>query len=338
MKKVLVVKTSSLGDVVQSLGVVDYLRRRQGVERVDWVAEEFCTPLLNAHPNIHRVIPIRSKQWRRLRDWAGFRSFKEQLRLETYDRVFDLQGNMKSAVVTVLARSSLKVGWAWSQVAEWPNTLFTHQRFEVPRGRSIREDYLALVQASYGDAVPFEPEALTFQLSPMERDTIEGLMRTYRDLPRPWTLVAPSSAWKNKELSEEYLLQVLDSESTGTPFFCWGSLEERNRAQSLLSDSQVSGQLLPKLSLAELQAWMQQVDLFIGMDSLPLHLCGTTNTPTLSFFGPSLASKYGLRGSQHRTIQGHCPYGEQFDKRCSKLRSCSTGACLKDLKQFQKSP
>jgi heptosyltransferase-1 len=76
---------------------------------------------------------------------------------------------------------------------------------------------------------------------------------------------------------------------------------------------------------------MDSVDLVVAMDSLPLHLAGTTKVKTFSVFGASLASKFKPAGKKHLTLQGHCPYGRVFEKRCPILRTCPTGACIRSL-------
>jgi heptosyltransferase-1 len=74
---------------------------------------------------------------------------------------------------------------------------------------------------------------------------------------------------------------------------------------------------------------MKGMDLVISMDSLPLHLAGSLNIPTFGVFGPSSAQKYNPSPSP--AFQAACPYNEVFMKRCPKLRTCPTGACLKNL-------
>lgn len=93
--------------------------------------------------------------------------------------------------------------------------------------------------------------------------------------------------------------------------------------------------VVDRLSLPALQNLMAHVDLVITMDSLPLHLAGTTMIPTYSFFGASSANKYKPLGKQSGTYQGICPYDRQFEKRCPILRTCKTGACIKNLEGSQ---
>ena len=75
-----------------------------------------------------------------------------------------------------------------------------------------------------------------------------------------------------------------------------------------------------------------ELDLVISMDSVLLHLAGTTNTPTFGIFGPSSPKKYLPLSAKHRYFSTTCPFGHLFQKRCSFLRICKRGSCLKDIK------
>jgi heptosyltransferase I len=77
------------------------------------------------------------------------------------------------------------------------------------------------------------------------------------------------------------------------------------------------------------------MDRVIAVDSAALALCGTTSTPSFSFFGPTQASIYKPLGVQHHHFQGTCPYAMSFSARCPRLRSCKTGACLKQASSLE---
>src|SRR5260221_27031 len=83
----------------------------------------------------------------------------------SYDIVLDLQGNTKSGVVTACAKSSLKVGFGYLSVPEWPNVLATHQRYNPPSGRNIREDYLFIAQSALNHFVSVPMEGVQLQLT-----------------------------------------------------------------------------------------------------------------------------------------------------------------------------
>ncbi len=326
--KILIVKTSSLGDIIHTFGAVDYLKNRFPHAQIDWVVELPFAELVKAHPHIDRVMAIESKKWRRSPFKQGHyqqvRAFRKQLREIHYDLLFDLQGNLKSGLITSFSRAKEKIGFGWRSLPEWPNGLFTTSKINPPEGKNIREDYLALIQRFFRDEAPYTVRPFSLKLDPIQLQKLETLMPT-GELP---TLVCPSSAWPNKCLEEKTLVKVLRRLKQDPYWFVWGSPAEREIALRLSSFFPGSS-VLERLSLPLLQHVMGRCKLVVAMDSLPLHLCGTTTTPSLSFFGPSSALKYRPLGDRHRAIQGDCPYGITFEKRCPKLRTCATGSCLK---------
>lgn len=129
----------------------------------------------------------------------------------------------------------------------------------------------------------------------------------------------------------EVLLRNMQEQMGCAFLLVWGSKEEQQIAEQLHSHFADDSIVVDKLSLALLQNLMNHVDLVVAMDSLPLHLAGTTRTPTLSVFGASLAEKFKPKGKRHFAYQGTCPYGKIFPKRCPILRTCPTGACIRNL-------
>ncbi len=319
MKKILIVKTSALGDIIHAFAVADYLKERFPLASIDWVAEKGGAPIVQANPAIHKTYVIDTKSWRKGRDLNGLRLFIKYLRQTHYDLLIDLQGNLKSGLVTGFSKANQKIGFGRKTVPEWPNTIFTRKRFDPPSGKNIREDYLHLVK-SYLD-----------EYSEDGIQKSEGKVEAVRGLP---IMVCPGSNWANKTLSKETLQGFLDRIAEKLPEskfqFIWGTHEEKQLVESL--QNRFSGSVvLDKMSLPELQKKMYSMKLVIAMDSLPLHLAGTTSALTYSVFGPSSATKYNPMGMKHHALQGACPYGETFEKRCPVLRTCPTGACMKDL-------
>ncbi len=315
--KFLIVKTSSLGDIIHAFKALAYLRYKCPYAQIDWVVEKPFRLLVERHPMIDRVHIIDTKAWRK--QWWR----RQKLKFPLYDIVFDLQGNLKSAWVLSKVKAKLKFGFGFKSVAEWPNCLFTNKHINPPKGQNIRDDYLAIIQAFFQEKHPFKEQPFLFQI---EKDE-EAILNT---IVAKATLVCPSAAWKNKQLPNDQLINELKNIS-GPLYFIWGSELERQRVEEL-SQQFVDAKVLPKLSLPLLQRVMDRCQLVISMDSLPLHLCGTTTTPTISFFGPSSSQKYAPVGKQHQTFQGDCPFNQVFEKRCPKLRSCQSAACINKLK------
>ncbi|MFC2049532.1 lipopolysaccharide heptosyltransferase I [Chlamydiota bacterium] len=333
--KVLIVKTSSLGDIIQTFAVLDYLKGRIPEVEIDWVVENAFAELVRAHPHVGRVLTIESKKWRSSflskENRGQMGAFRKALRETRYDLLFDFQGNVKSSCVVASARAREKIGFGWKTLPEWPAWLFTTYKVNPPPGRNIREDYLALAQGYFQDHEPYLPRPFSLKLDSLQQQKLADL---FVHNPKP-TLVCPSAAWPNKCLSEEGLTHTLQRLNKGLYWFVWGSPAERELAIRLSAYFPTST-VLERLSLPLLQHVMARSGLVVAMDSLPLHLCGTTSTPTLSFFGPSSAQKYRPLGEQHLAVQGKCPYNVLFEKRCPQLRTCSSGLCLKDTREIDR--
>jgi heptosyltransferase-1 len=327
--RVCIVKTSALGDIVQAFPVLSYLNERFSGVQIDWVVEAKHAELVSAHPLVQRAIAVDTPAWRRRPTLGPLQAFCRRVRQERYDVVFDLQGNLKSGLLTWPLRSAHKVGFGWATVAEWPNLLFTNRRFNPTPNQNICIDYLQLVQRYFGDKKPFVPKGFSFTISQEQTQALDAIFHS----KERHILVCPGSAWRNKQLPVStlvLLLQRIAAIAGGHYLFSWGSSEEREMAVALHQAFVQRSVLLERYPLAMLQNLMQRVDLVISMDSLPLHLAAMAGTPTFALFGPSSAAKYNPAGAQHGAFQGACPYGRSFTKRCPVLRTCPTGACLRD--------
>ncbi|HSX03735.1 MAG TPA: lipopolysaccharide heptosyltransferase I [Rhabdochlamydiaceae bacterium] len=324
--RVLIVKTSAIGDVIQTFPVLAYLKHKIPEVQIDWVVEKGMAELASSHPLVNKVIQVDTKTWRRnlfqKETWDSFRKFKKELRETEYDLLFDLQGNSKSALFTLMARSKEKVGYSFKRLPEKLNYLATTCRFDVPLGTNIQLQYLHLIQGYFKDLSHFPLQTVRLK-SEVQEVGLRG----------PILMVCFGSRWSNKQLPQETLLQLLKMIQEKFPFsflFIFGNEEEKKWAEKFESEFPHS-KALGGLTLPQLQNLMHDVGAVISMDSATLHLCGTTPTPSFSLFGPSSAHVYKPLGEQHFALQGSCPYGREFVKRCAILRTCKTGACIKDL-------
>ncbi|MGZ3732931.1 MAG: glycosyltransferase family 9 protein, partial [Parachlamydiaceae bacterium] len=156
--KILIVKASALDDIIHAFPVVDYIREIYPNATIHWTVECLFSALVKAHPGIQKAILIDTKKWRKGLFSSAIRNeiyqFIRELRQESYDVIFDLQGNTKSGLITGLAKGNKKVGFAWKTVSEWPNLLFTNQKMAIPQGASARQDYLQVVQNYFSQHCP----------------------------------------------------------------------------------------------------------------------------------------------------------------------------------------
>jgi heptosyltransferase-1 len=317
---ILIVKTSSLGDIIQAMSVLDDLCRRFPTAQIDWVVEEKLKSIVEAHPLVSRAIGFSFKPFR----WK----YLKFLRQTHYDLVFDLQSNTKSGLITLLARGKTKIGFGLHSVREWPNVLATNVRFEVPLTLNIRHQHLQLLSHFFQDAPAKKIQGVRFNLA--EENTLGKYLV---DAPSPRIMVCPGSRWVNKQLplaSWTLLLKNIEQELKPSFFLVWGSASEKAFCEEI--QRHLSAALVvDRLSFPLWQNLMNEMDLVIAVDSAALHLAGTTKTPTFSLFGPTSSSVFKPMGEEHGSFQGSCPYKINFTKTCPKLRTCPTGACIREL-------
>ncbi|MBP7074769.1 MAG: hypothetical protein KBA81_05225 [Rhabdochlamydiaceae bacterium] len=329
----LIVKTSSIGDIIQTFPVVEYLKSKHPACQIDWIVEEEYASLVKSHPGISQVLTVGSRRWRknlfRRKSYQELKELIAALKKTKYDVIFDLQGNTKSAFLTQVACGARKVGFGWNSSPEWPNYFVTRERFEVLPELPIQMRYLSVVQQFFKDEEPFSMKGVQLQLTPQEQQDLKH----YKREGQTCIMVAFASKWENKCLSLSTLIQFLKkihAQENCFFYFVSGSDAEKKIADELSSLFPES-LALQGLSFPLWQRLMGQMDLVISVDSAALALCGTTSAPSFSFFGPTQGSVYKPLGNQHHHYQGSCPYKETFSARCPQLRTCKTGACLKDV-------
>jgi heptosyltransferase-1 len=323
--KILIVKTSALGDIVHAMPVLEYLKEKHGNVQIDWVVEKGGASLVKAHPHVRKILVLDSKQWKKsiFKQRKAVFDFIKDLREEEYDIVFDFQSNIKSGFITALAKAKKKVGFGRKTVHEWPNLLATNTHFNPSQDKNIYERNLFLVQKIFGDegSWKLKPRLL---LTPESPNLSSQSTNRY--------MLCFGSRWETKKVSSliwREMLQRITNEGDEV-YIVYGSETEKNEAE-MIGAGLKGIHFLPPMTLPLWQNTMSLMTGILAVDSVGLHLAGYAGVPTFSIFGASSAKVFGPSGLNHASMQGTCPYGMTFDKRCPKLRSCSTGACIKEL-------
>lgn len=324
----LIVKMSSLGDILHALPVAKYIKEKFPKSAISWVVEDRFKDVLLDTPFVDTVIPLSIKDAKGnfFKIWKEISSFTQRVKKERFDVVFDLQGNLKSSLILALVKSKEKVGFSFSTVSEWPNAFFTNKRIPLTLSDQIFEQNLSFIYEY------FKEENGTFDLSISLKETKEK-GDFILEKKKPLFMVCPGSNWENKKLSEETLITFLQNIQEGIKasfVFIYGSEKERvfvEKLKELFPGSFSFG----KLRITNWQAVMSGVDAVIAVDSSSLHLAAISNVPTFSIFGPSSLEVYKPKGKIHEGVQGVCPYNKTFVKHCNLLRTCKTGACIKEI-------
>jgi heptosyltransferase-1 len=297
--RILLVKTSSLGDVVHNLPVASDIRQRFPDARIEWAVEESFGEIPRLHPAVAAVVAVAPRRWRRsLLDPATRREIarlRARLADGAYDLVIDTQGLLKSALITRLAPGR-RVGLDWISSRE-PLRPFYHRTYRVPWGQhavqrnrtlaGLALDYTPAPAIDYGIRVP--------QLAP-EPDwagRLRGTGKGYAVLLHATSAVAklwPEHQWMKlgDHLHQRGLLSVLP----------WGSDAERQRSEriaSMLKQAWVP----PRLDLT-LGAWLLgNACAVFGVDTGLSHLAAALGTPTVGIYCATDPAATGLFGAAH---------------------------------------
>lgn len=277
MPLILLVKTSSLGDVVHNLPVVSDLRRTiPGVE-IDWAVEESFAAIPRLHPALRQVVSVALRRWRKSL-WRGqtrdeIKSFLRGLRQREYDAVIDTQGLLKSALVTRAARGR-RYGLDWKSARE-PLFAFYDKTFDVPWKQHAVERNRSLAA-----------QALHYVLPATVDYGIRAAQRVF-----PWLQAKTWAVLLHATSAERKLWRELDWIALGRYFalqdICcvlpWGDVAERGRSETLAA--QIPGAIVaPALRLEEAAALLTGAHAVVGLDTGLTHLAAALNVPTVGIY------------------------------------------------------
>lgn len=327
--KVLIIKTSALGDILHALPVLDYLHRVSPGIKIDWVVEERNRELLDGNPLLNKIILFRSRIWRRklyLPDtWRQIIHFCRQLREEEYDYVFDIQGNLKSGMISSKTRCSEIFGFTREELQESVNLLFTKYQISMhPDDQHITDKNLRIVRAPFGgnfDGMRFKSSIAT---SHHNDKNAEVLLSTLSKGPN--VLFHCGTTWRTKLWTKANWIElgrrILSRYADANILFSWGNRNELNTATTIAQSIGPGTRILDRYSLKGFCALIKKIDLVVGGDTGPVHLAAAVGTPTVSLYRSSDGMRSGPRGNRHVVIQTPLDCACCFKTSCSRDEEC----------------
>ncbi len=292
MTRVLIVKTSSMGDVVHALPAVsDMLRAIPGLQ-VDWLVEAPFAAIPRLHAGVSRVLPLAWRKWRKrllaADTRAAMAALRTELRREPYDLVLDLQGLLKSALWGLQARGPL-AGYDRASIREPAAALFYSRRAAVPRQQQAVARNRMLAAAILGYALPVTPP--DFGITP-PAGALTGRWAT----PTPSAALIPCASRPEKLWPEDRWIAVgRRLQAAGlTPVIVWGNEDERQRAERIAAGC--GGVLPPFLSVADMAAVLGAARQIVGLDTGFSHLAAAFGAPTIGIYCDHEPGLAGLSG------------------------------------------
>ncbi len=327
--KVLIVKLTSMGDLVQALPAVTDAARALPEIRFDWVVDEVFAEIPAWHPAVHRVIKTAHRRWR-----AGFRdsirggelkSFFASLRAEHYDIVIDAQTNLKSALVTACTRGP-KHGPDRRSVREFPANWAYNHHYPLPVEQLAVDRWRQLFATVLGYQQP--DTAPDFGIEDHDWPVLDWLPQ------QPYLVFVANASWPTKYWTDGNWRQLIARAGAEgyRVLLPWGSELERQKTEPL-AEGFKHAQVLPRLRLGEVASLLLGSAGAVSMDTGLAHIAAALDVATVTLYGPTDAGLIGATGghSVHVVATG-------FDCIPCYKRQCQTGdyrgpeaQCLKGI-------
>ncbi len=327
--RVLIIKTSSLGDVIHALPVLSYLHAVSPGIVIDWVVEEAFLSMVQYNPLISRVHTVRTKAWRK-KPFSGetrgqVRELSRNLRERHYDIAFDLQGNLKSGLIGMVCGAPVRIGFNREAVQEKLNLLFTTRQVAfTPEDRHVAERYLRIVSAPFGGNIGNAQTATDIVSSAEDEAAAERYLTAFSG--GKLLLFQVGTTWETKLWHTEGWIElarlVLKRYPTANILINWGSPGEKALGEDIIRAAGPRVSLLPWLKIKELVPVIRRVDLVIGGDTGPLYLAAAVGTPTLSFYRATDAGRYAPRGECHVALQAPMECAGCLQTSCERDMQC----------------
>jgi heptosyltransferase-1 len=300
-RQILVVRLSSMGDVIHTLPAVAALRKALPEARIDWVIEERWSELLCAQgsaldglvseqkPLVDRVCPVRTKLWRKnltsRSTWTDLRESLSRIRRAGSDVAMDFQGAIRSAVIARWSGAGEVLGF--DRPREGPARLFYTQKVKTEAAHVIEQN-LALA-AELAGLSPWAEAIL-----PRDQAAEEWCGRYFAEYKvSQLILLNPGAGWGAKQWpAERYGHLARDLAQDGYTALVNYGPDEEGLAQAVESTS--GGAARPvQCSLGQLIALTRRASLFVGGDTGPLHLAAALKVPVVAIFGPTDPARNG---------------------------------------------
>lgn len=343
--RVLIVKMSALGDIIHALPVLDYLHRVSPGIEIDWVVEEPFRDVLDGNPLISRIHTVRTKVWRKhplaRQTRREIAALKNGLREREYDLLFDIQGNLKSGLVSWLSGVEQRIGFAREELQESVNLLFTTRQVPLrPQDKHITDQYLRLVSVPFGRDYREMQLATDIHTTPEDDAGAAALVATLAD--GLVFLFHYGTTWQTKFWHEQGWIElgkaVLGRYPESTVLLSWGNEAERVAVTALAAAIGSGARVIDRYPLKGLVALLKKVDLVVGGDTGPVHLAAAVGTPTVSYYRASDGRRSGPRGKGHVIVQSplHCArcFRTECDKDVECRASISVDALLKGIESI----
>ena len=274
--KIAIVRLSALGDIIQSMVVLQFIKKKFPNSSIDWIVDSQFASILSGCNEIDNLIELNIKQIKKQKSFFLFYDVLRKLRrLEKYDKVFDFQGLIKSALVSRFIPAKERIGFDKNSIREKLASTLYSQKFSIPYEENVIMRYTGMIN-----------KFLKTNITKKDIDNKKSFFKNtkHRNSSSSTSIVLVLGAsFPSKIYPVEKYAEIANSMNARF-IAIWGSDKERKMALKLVSISK-NVTIAKKLSLNELKELISTADLVIGSDTGPTHLSWALNVPSITIFG-----------------------------------------------------
>jgi len=322
---ILIVKLSSIGDVVHTLPSLAALRRAFPDSYITWIVERKAASILENNSYIDQLIEIDTRKWRKdllsRETWQIVRQKLKQIKQRPVDVALDFQGLLKSGLVAFLSGAARRIGFESSALREPASEIFLTDQIAVNRNSHMIEKNLSLLRAL--NVTASGRYEFPIAIAPEDEEIVEKQLAKLG--AGQFAIINPGGGWPTKLWrAENYgpLCDWLWERYKLFPLITYGPGEEALADAVLKSSKRGCAQKLD-LTLKQFVALARKAKLFVGSDTGPLHLAAAVGTPIVSLFGPTPAEVNGPFDPNDEVVGRSIPCRVDCYR-----RSCSHWTCM----------
>ena len=282
---------SSLGDIVHTLPAITDIIEHCPEAQIDWLVDQSFAQIPTWHPSINRVFAVPLRRWKKslfkMDTWREYARFKKEMSQQTYDYVIDAQGLLKSVWLARKVTGQV-YGYDKNSIREPSASYFYQHTFRVSRELHAVERIRQLC----AQVLDYQPDmsVVNYRLQ---------LELSELNLSVPYIVFAHATTWEAKHFPEEYWIALADQlqGSRAIIYLPWVNEIEKARAERI-AENRDWVQLLPKVSLNQIAAILQNAKAVVGVDTGLSHIAAAVDTPVVAIYGATsagLARPYGQR-------------------------------------------
>lgn len=333
MKRILLIKPSSLGDIIHCLPVLKAIRDKWPDSKISWVVKDIYADILHENPLIDDLILLKKSSLT-----TGIISFRKKLHQGNFDLAVDMQGLFRSGLIAFLSGAPVRVGF--SNARELAPLFYTH-KVDAPL-------HLHAVDRNLKLAVSFgcKNQEINFPLNisqEAQQEASEFLRKNQLDNRQPVITFVPGARWEKKRWPSQSFSRLGDflSKELRAGIIVTGSRQEEGLIHKIRSNMKNSSSEAAGFSLQKLAALLSKSDVVVTNDSGPMHIAAAVGTPVIALFGPTYPARTGPYTKKRIIIHKDMECVPCFRKPCSQdsfecMESITVKEVFEEVKQMLK--